>query len=82
MQSQFEMNVYKYQCYLAIPVIATVNLIREPTHVLGMDVFSFLEELGEGFMVIFVRSFVISYSISDCIELAVFCGVFLIRCIL
>lgn len=81
MQSQFEMNVYKYQCYLAIPVIAIVNLIREPTHILGMDVFSFLEELGEGFMVIFVRSFVRFYDEYDCIELDLFYCLFLIRCI-
>ena len=50
MQVQFEFNVYKYQCYYAIPIVFLVYAIRTPTKVDFVDLFSFVSAIGRGFL--------------------------------
>lgn len=50
MQVQFEFNVYKYQCYYAIPIVFILYAIRTPTKIEFVDLFSFFIAIGRGFM--------------------------------
>ena len=50
MQVQFEFNVYKYQCYYAIPIVFILYAIRIPTTIQFVDLFSFFDAVGRGFM--------------------------------
>ena len=79
MQSQFEMNVYKYQCYSWFFLIYILFCIRNPTHIQFVDLFTFLQEFGHGFMLTFVHTWVYEYDMNNRIELVTIHYLFYIR---
>ena len=81
MQSQFEMNVYKYQLFISLVLMYLLYFIRNPTRFELVDLFVYIRDIVYGFSATFIHSWVgvlIAFdsrtgSICSCIYLLALC---------
>ena len=66
MQSQFEMNIFKYQIYSSPFLMYGLYIIRNPSRFEVVDLFEYLRDIVKGFIVTFIHSWVRIQWILEC----------------
>lgn len=77
MQSQFEYNVYKNQCYFSLLLVFVMYSIRTPTTIDFLNVFDFLKAVFNGCWITITERFVVICILCN-VELDILDSVFML----